>query len=88
MGALHIGAREDLRGVDRAIDMAFGGEMHHRVEIVFFEQCLHRPGIANVAMNEFASSIVAKIRHAVEISGIGQRIEYDDAILRVANRRQ
>ena len=46
--AHHVRLDERGRTVDRAVDMALGGEMHHGIDSVRSHSLAHRPFIANI----------------------------------------
>ena len=51
-GADDIGADEIGRAVDRAVDVAFGGQMHDRVRVVGFEGLAHGCGVGDVGAEQ------------------------------------
>jgi hypothetical protein len=42
-----IGLQEIARNVDRAVDVTFGGQMHHRIRVMRFEYLAH--GLASAS---------------------------------------
>ena len=51
-GADDIGLNEFAGAVDRAVDMALGREIHHRVGLVFLEQLAQRRRLADAGLLE------------------------------------
>ena len=52
IGADDIGVDEVRRAVDRAVDMAFRREMHHRLDPFLAQQRRDKRGIGNVAVDK------------------------------------
>ena len=57
--AFDVGAHEGGGPVDAAVDVAFGGEMHHRARLVLGEQTIEQRAIADVATHEVVALVVA-----------------------------
>ena len=55
--------------------MGFRRKVHQRVDLMLLEQRTHLCLIANVALDEQVARIACNVREAVQISGIGQRVE-------------
>ena len=47
-----VGADEVAGAVDRAVDVAFGGEVHDRVHLVPAQEVGHQRPVADVALDE------------------------------------
>src|SRR5262249_30504943 len=76
-----IGAHKSVGRDDRTVDVAFSGEMYHKVEGVMVKQRLEQRGVADVAMDELEMRMTL---HGVEIgtvSRVSERIEHDDQIV-------
>ena len=81
MCAQDIGLDEGVRIRDRTVNVAFSGEMHHKVEGVKVKQRLDQRSVADVAMDELE---MLRTPHGVEIgaiSRVSERIEHDDQIV-------
>src|SRR5450631_4045256 len=76
MRAEHIGADEIIGTEDRAIDVRFGREVHHRIDAMLLEQRAHRSLITDVAAHEQIARIALQAGKVLEIPGVGQRIEH------------
>ena len=70
-----VGLDERRRPVDRAIDMAFGGEVHHRARAMLGEELLEQRGIADVAVDENVSRFPGHGLEARKVAGIGELVE-------------
>ena len=57
--------------------------MNDSVDVFFGQQAGDGWRVADVAMHESKPRVLYRVRKAREIAGIGQRIEYDDAVVRV-----
>jgi len=73
VGAETVRQDEVLGPVDRAVDVAFGGEMDHGVV------ALHRlgncGGITDVALHEPEARVVVDVFQGGEVARVGQRVE-------------
>ena len=78
MRAEHVRADELVRAVDGAIDVAFGGEMHHRVGRVPLEDVVHRRAVADVGADEAVARAARNRLERAEIGGVGQLVDVDD----------
>jgi hypothetical protein len=77
-GAHDIRLNEIPRPVDRAVDVAFGREVHHRVGPVRREDPLERLPVADVGMLEGVERRARDLRQIVEAGGVGEGVEVDD----------
>ena len=57
-GADDVGLHERRRAVDRAVDVAFGRQMHHRVRLVGGEDLAHRRGVGDVGADQHVAVVV------------------------------
>jgi hypothetical protein len=90
-GAHHVGLDEGARAVDRAVDMAFGGEVHHGIGSVFREDAVERGAVADVGLFKGVAGAVRDLRHVGEVRSVGQRVEVHDLVAlpdRVADDRR
>jgi len=74
-----IGLDEGLRPENRAIDMRFGGEVHHRKRFVLGEQLGDQGLIADVAVHEYMVTVGLQAVEVLGVPGISQEIEVNDA---------
>lgn len=61
--------------------MRLGGEVNDGVNLIFPHRRIHLSSVADVSLNELITRIVRDIRQAVEIPGVGQRVEIENARL-------
>ena len=80
MGAEDVGVDERVGPVDRAVDMAFGGEMHQRADAVVAKQAFDERRVPDVADDELGF----RPGKAGAVAGIGQRVEHDDCVIGVS----
>ena len=78
-GSEDVGFDERRRPVDRAIDMRFGRQVDDGVRPVLVEQTGHLGRVADVPLHEDVQRVVERRGKRVEISGVGQFVEIDDA---------
>ena len=79
-GADDIGLDEGRRRVDRAVDMALGGEVIDRTRPVLLERRGHRRAIADIGAQEDMGLVAGHWREILEIAGVGQLVDGDDAL--------
>ena len=78
-GADDIRVDEYARAIDRAVDMAFRGQMHDRIDLFLCHQRPHERRIADVGLDE---AVVRGRRHVtqrVQIAGIGELVDVNDS---------
>ena len=63
--------------------MAFGSEVKDAVDGEFLEHLGHRFGIANIGLDEHVVRRVLDVAQVLQVTRVGQRIEVDDAVLRI-----
>ena len=73
-----IGLDEIARAVDRAVDMAFGGEMHDGARLVLAQQRVNQWSVVDIAVHEYVIRVGVDRRQVVRIAGISQAVEVDD----------
>ena len=64
--------------------MAFGGQMHDPVGLERFERRAHRRGVADVALHEMVARVGGDRRERGQIAGIGQLVEHEQRMRRLA----
>ena len=79
----HVGPREGERIADRAVDVAFGREVDHPVDVVSGEQRAHGLVVADVAFDERVVRTVLDVPQVREIAGVGQAVEVYDPVVGV-----
>ena len=80
VGAGDIGFDEIAGAVDRAVDMAFGGEMHHPVGLMLPEHAIKGGAVADVGLLEGIKRIAGDAGDVFKTGGIGERIEIDHLV--------
>ena len=68
---------EVQRGIDAAIDVRFGGEIDHRIELVLGHQCVHQIRVGNIGFEKFVM-LAMFFDHAVKIGEITRVSEHVD----------
>jgi hypothetical protein len=84
LSAAHVRPHHRLRVLDRAVDVRLGGEVVDQVAA--FHDLADDDRIADVAAHELVAWIVLHRRQVLQIAGVGQLVEDDDAA--VARLRQ
>ena len=64
--------------------MALGGEVHHRVGLVFLEQFSQGCGLGDAGLLEGVVEVFAGAGQRVQIGRVGQLVDVDDAGMGVA----
>ena len=77
-GTNDIGADELPRAVDRAIDMAFGGKIHHRRRLGLLKELADIVAFSNISLDKTVTGALSNIGQALETTSIGQLIENND----------
>ena len=83
IGADHIGVDEIGRAVDRTIDMAFGGKMHHGVGRKVRKYAPDRALVADVRGAEPELAVAAHGIEGGEVAGISQLVDDEHLVTRV-----
>ena len=78
-GADHVGLDEGRGAIDRTVDVALGGEVHHGIGPVLGQQPRDQVAVADVAVDEDMVGIAVQPTERVQIAGVGQGIQVDDA---------
>ncbi len=79
-GAEDIGLDEGRRPVDRAVDVAFRGEVIDGARMMIGEDRAHRRAVADIRLDEDMPAALGNRRKIVEIAGIGELVDGDDAL--------
>ena len=79
-GAHHIGFHESAGAVDRAVDMAFGRQVHDPVDLLFAQQAQHQLAVEDIAFHQPVVRRIVDGLEAFRIARIGQLVEIDDAL--------
>jgi hypothetical protein len=82
----NVGLDELSRRIDRAINMRFGGEMEHRIRMRLLEDGLQCNSVADVRVAENMLGVVTCGSEGFQVSGIGQRVDIDDAMRRLGDK--
>ena len=86
VGADDIGVDEFGRPVDRAVDMAFCRQMHHRVGIETRENLGDGRTIADIGAAEMIARMALHRGERGKIAGIGQLIDDQHLVISVADQ--
>ena len=76
----HVGLDKGPGPVDRSIDMAFGGEVHDRIDLFFAQQTKHHLAIEDIALDEPVVGRIGDCPQAFRVARIGQLVEVDDPL--------
>ena len=79
-GAGDIGFDKGPRPVDRAVDVAFGREMHDAADLLFAQQRADQRLIADVAFDEAMVRRAFDFFEAGQRARIGELVQGDDAL--------
>ena len=79
-GADDVGLDEVGRARDRAVDVAFGREMHDPVGPELGDRLLHRSAVADVGMQEAVVRLALDRSQRRQVAGISERIDVEDLI--------
>ena len=74
--------------VDGSIDMRFRCKIHDRRRTMFIQQFRHERFVANVAVDENVMGVIANTRQRIEIAGVGELVQIDDAITALAQQSE
>ena len=80
--AQHIGGHKRIRPVNRAVHMAFGGQMHDCVRGKAGNRSIHRRPIPDIRFKEAVKRAVRHAGHVVQTGGIAQYIEVQHLVSR------
>jgi hypothetical protein len=83
MGTDHVGVDERGGPKDRAIHVRLGREVHDGIDAFLGQQATNQLRVADIAVHE--TKVVSSIEwtEARPVTRIGQRIEHDQAIVRM-----
>ncbi len=73
----HVGVNELAGPVDRAIDMALGGEIHHPMRLVAIEQGAQCRPIADIDLGECVARIAGGLRNGAQVRRVGELVDVD-----------
>ena len=85
-GAHHIGLDERGGAVDRAIDVAFGGQMQDGFGTKSLERRLDRVAVANIGAQKGIARTVRRRRERSEIAGVGKLVQHEHVVVHLADR--
>ena len=67
--------------------MAFSGEIHHGIRLIFLKQPAQRGAFADTLLFEGVMRVADGAGEGLQVGGIGQLVDVDDAGMRVSRRR-
>ena len=78
-----VGLDEVGRAADRPVDMALGGEMHHRIRAGLGENTVECRPVANVRPFEAIARIAGHRIERGQAGGVGELVEVDDFVAEI-----
>jgi hypothetical protein len=78
-GAADVGLDEGGRPVDRAVDVGLGGEVEDRRGPVLVDDLVDRGAVGDVGLHEMEARVLGDVGQALEVPGVGQLVDDDDA---------
>ena len=81
LGAQDVGLQEDLRGLDGAVHVGLGSEVHHRVRLLLLEDLIDGVPVTDVHLIEGKVGVLQRLLQRGEVARIGQGVQTDDPIL-------
>ena len=84
--ANHVGLHEIRRPVDRAIDMALGGQMHHRVRRVGGEHLAHGGAVRHAGADQHMPVVAPPLLQRLLRGGVGHLVDIDHHMVGVAQQ--
>ena len=85
VGAQDIGLDERRGAVDRAVDVALGGEMQHGVGLDLVEDLVDRGAVADVDLEMGVPVAGARLGQRLQIAGVGELVDVGDMPVGVAD---
>jgi len=90
VGAHDVGAHEGFRAEDGAVDVALGGEVDDRVDLVLGKEALDEGAVADVTLDKHIAALGAgffrrlpiarlDVGEVFEVARVGEGVEIDDA---------
>src|SRR5690554_7951189 len=81
VGAYDVGFDKVCRAVYGAVYVAFGGQVHDGVWLVLGQYAVYFGAVADVYLFETVALVIADLRQAFEVAGVGEFVEVDHFIL-------
>ena len=88
LGADDIGLQENARILDGAVHMALSGKVDHDIRLLLLEKLVHGLAVADVCFHKAELRVFHGLSQCLQIAGIGQLIQADNAVLRVLLKLQ
>ena len=85
-GADDIGVDKFACAVDAAVNMAFGGQVHHGAGLVFGEDALERGAVADIGLLEGVARVAGHGGKRLQVAGVGEFVEINDALVGVLDQ--
>ena len=73
-----VGLDKRLGGIDGAVDVGLGGEIHDGVDVMFGEETGDEGGIADIAVRENVARVVREVGEVGGVAGVSERVEVDE----------
>jgi hypothetical protein len=83
-GADDVALNEVAGSVDGPVDVAFGGQVHHRIGVVRGEGGGHRARIRDVCPHQYVAGMLAGFLERVLGRGVGHLVDVDNDMVGVA----
>ena len=80
-----IGVHKIRRPVDRAVDMAFRRQMHHRIRLMRGKRRAHRRRIGNIRLHQKMARMAQRTLQRVLGGRIGHLVDIDDFMVAACN---
>ncbi len=77
-GAHHVGLDEGARAVDGTVDVAFSGEIQHRIRLVLGQQAGYQRAVTDVTLHKHVVRVAVQAGQRLQVAGVGEHIEVDD----------
>ncbi len=86
VGAHEVRAHEAGRVVDRAVDVRLGREVDDRLGPPLADERAHGRAVGDVAVHERVARVLRDVRQALQVAGVGERVQHDHPRLRAGER--
>ena len=80
----HVCAHKDLRIRDAAVHVGLRRKVNHNVRLLLLKEVKDKRSVRDVAAHKAVVLLVRDRRNALQIARIGEEIQVDDLILRIA----
>ena len=74
----HVRFDKDFGTFNRIVDMAFGGEVNHALEVVFVKQSVDQLLVRDIALDKDIAGIPLHFRQVAFVRGVCHRVQIDN----------